>query len=92
MIPPQPENSFRITLELNSKERRLDSVLMKALRDQKTNLKLQTLTRTEFKNLFKEKRILIKLQPANASSSLAAGTTYIDIIGFGENADSATKI
>ena len=55
---------------------------MKALRDQKENLKLRVLSRTEFKQLFKEKRILIKGQPATPSSSLAAGTTYVDILGF----------
>jgi hypothetical protein len=56
--------------------------LMRALREQKDNLKLRVLSRTEFKQLFKEKRILIKGQAATPSSSLAAGTTYVDIIGF----------
>ncbi len=82
MIPAQPKDSYRITLELLSKEPRLDSVLMRAFREQKDNLKLRVLTRSEFKNLFKEKRILIKGQPANPSSALAAGTTYIDVLGF----------
>jgi hypothetical protein len=82
MIPEQPKNSFRIKLELSHRESRLDGVLMKALRDQKENLTLRVLSRAAFKELFKEKRILIKGQPATPSSSLAAGTTYVDIIGF----------
>jgi hypothetical protein len=81
MIPAIPENSFRIVLELPVKESRLDSVLMKAFRNQGQNLKLQSLTRAEFKELFKQKRILIKNQPAVASSGLSAGTTYVDILG-----------
>jgi len=82
MIPAVPENSYRITLELASHEPRLDSVLMKAFRADVKNPKLQTLSRADFKNLFKQKRILIKSQPASASSSLCSGTTYVDILGF----------
>ena len=83
MIPAQPENSYRITLELISREPRLDSVLMKAFRAQgNKNLNLMNISRMQFKQLFKEKRVLIKNQPASASSALAAGTTYIDILGF----------
>ena len=82
MIPEQPKNSFRITLVLSHRESRLDSVLMNAIREQKENLKLRVLSRTAFKQLFKDKRILIKGQPATPASSLAAGTTYVDILGF----------
>ena len=82
MIPTKPENSYRITLEQDNHEPRLDSVLMKAFRNQADHPKLQALTRTEFKNLFKQKRILIKGQPALASSGLSSGTTYVDILGF----------
>ncbi len=82
MIPEQPKNSFRITLVLPHRESRLDGVLMRALREQKDNLKLRVLSRSEFKQLFKDKRVLIKGQAATPSSSLAAGTTYVDIIGF----------
>ena len=41
-------------------------------------------SRTEFKELFKKKRIRIKGQPAVPSSSLAKGTTYVDILGYDE--------
>ena len=81
MIPAIPDNSFRITLELTEREPRLDSVLMKAFRNQGQNLKLQSLSRAEFKTLFKEKRILIKNQPACATSGISSGTTYVDILG-----------
>jgi hypothetical protein len=82
MIPPQPANSFRVTLTLPHKESRLDSVLMEALRAQNKNLDLRNLTRGAFKELFKNKRILIKGQPARPASSLSGGTTYVDILGF----------
>jgi len=81
-IPPQPKNSFRVTLELSSKQPRLDSLLMEALRAQNKNLDLRNLSRAAFKQLFKEKRILIKEQPARPASSLSSGTTYVDILGF----------
>lgn len=83
MIPDQPPNSYRIVLELLSKEPRLDSVLMKAFRAQgNKNLNLMNITRMQFKKLFKEKRVLIKSQPAGPASSIASGTTYIDILGY----------
>jgi hypothetical protein len=81
-IPVQPEGSHRVVLELPYSEPRLDSVLMKALRTQGTNLNLMNVSRGQFKKLFKEKRILIKGQPANAASSIAQGTTYVDILGY----------
>jgi hypothetical protein len=83
MIPEQPKNSARIVLELPYPESRLDSVLMRALRDQK-NLNLRNISRAQFKQLFKDKKILIKGQPASPSSSLAKGTTYVDILGFSD--------
>ena len=82
-VPPQPQNSIRITLQLTSKASRLDSPLMEALRQCK-HLDLKNLSRTEFKKLFNDKRILIKNQPARPSSAVAAGTTYVDILGFSE--------
>ena len=82
MIPPQPKNSFRITLELAFGMPRLDSLLMEALRGQSRNLDLKNLTRATFKQLFKEKRILIKDQPARPASALSSGTTYVDILGY----------
>lgn len=81
-VPPQPPHSFRVILELNSSGVRLDAVLLKSLRDQKENLDLQNITRTTFKTLFQTGKILIKGQRAKPSSTLAKGTTYIDILGF----------
>lgn len=82
MIPPQPKNSFRVTLTLTLKTSRLDSVLMEALRAQNKSLDLRNLSRAAFKELFKNKKILIKGQPARPSSALSAGTTYVDILGY----------
>ena len=81
-IPPQAKNSFRIVLELNSAQKRLDSVLLQALRDQNENINLKNISRVAFKELFKNSKVLIKGQNAKTSSSLAKGTTYIDILGF----------
>jgi hypothetical protein len=82
MIPAIPANSYRIVLEQAHKEDRLDSVLMKAFRNEVKNPKLQAVTRAEFKALFKNRKILIKGQPALASSGISSGTTYVDILGF----------
>ena len=82
MIPAQPPHSFRVTLTLISKMPRLDSVLMEALRAQNQNLDLKNISRAAFKELFKNKRILIKDQPARPASALSGGTTYVDILGF----------
>ncbi len=82
MKPQQPPHSFRITLNLSMGAPRLDSVLMEALRNQKENLDLRNITRATFKELFKNKRILIKDQPARPSSSISAGTTCVDILGY----------
>ena len=81
-IPPQAQNSFRVVLELNRAEKRLDSVLLQALRDQNENLSLKNISRVAFKELFKNSKILIKGQNARTSSALAKGTTYVDILGF----------
>lgn len=81
-IPPQTENSFRIVLELNRAEKRLDSVLLQALRDQNENINLKNISRVAFKELFKNSKVLIKGQSARTSSALAKGTTYVDILGF----------
>jgi hypothetical protein len=82
MIPEQPKDSYRVTLELPYGESRLDGILMRALRGQGENLNLMNVSRLQFKKLFKEKRILIKGQPARATSAIAKGTTYIDILGY----------
>ncbi len=79
-IPPQPKNSVRIVLELNTAAPRLDNVLLPALKNQKQDLKLSNITRTQFKELFKAGQVFIKGQRSRPSSSLAGGTTYVDIL------------
>lgn len=81
-IPPQPANSFRIVLELSRSEKRLDSILLQAIKQQNENLTLREISRTEFKELFNTSRIQIKGQNARPSSALAKGITYVDILGF----------
>ncbi|MEW6057336.1 MAG: hypothetical protein AB1540_12060 [Bdellovibrionota bacterium] len=77
-----PKGSFRIILTLPTSMPRLDQVLLEAIRKQKQNLELKNISRTQFKTLFKEKRIRIKGQNAIPSSALAQGTTEIEILGF----------
>ena len=81
-IPPQMKNSFRIVLELNSAQKRLDTTLLQALRDQNEDINLKNISRTDFKELFNTKKIFIKGQNARPSSAVAKGTTYVDILGF----------
>lgn len=81
-IPPKPPKSFRVVLDLVRSEKRLDTPLLAALRAQKENLDLQNITRTEFKELFNEGKVLIKGQRAKVSSAVAKGITYVDIVGF----------
>lgn len=78
-IPPQPENTVRVTLILERRSDRLDSVLLEAIRQQQTNPNLREISRSALKALFNKKKIQIKGQPARPSSSLATGTTYVDI-------------
>ncbi len=79
-IPEQPKNSFRIGLELNTSEERLDLVLMDALKEQSENKELSLITKTQLKKLFSEKKVLIKGQSARAKSAISSGITYIDIL------------
>ena len=81
-IPYQPANSFRIKLELTRPERRLDTILLQAIKAQNENLDLREVTRTTYKELFSTGKIQIKGQKARPSSSLARGITYVDIIGY----------
>jgi hypothetical protein len=81
-IPPKPANSFRIVLELNRPEKRLDAILLQAIKGQDDNLTLREISRTAFKELFAAGKIQIKGQNARPSSGLARGTTYVDILGF----------
>jgi 23S rRNA-/tRNA-specific pseudouridylate synthase len=82
--PEQPANSYRITLNLDFPESRMDNVLLNALRGQTENEKLKDISRSGLKDLFNQKQIIIKGQRAKSSSALAKGTTYVDILGFGE--------
>ncbi|MGE0632715.1 MAG: hypothetical protein AB7O96_09920 [Pseudobdellovibrionaceae bacterium] len=79
-IPPKPPKSFRVVLELTRSEKRLDNVLLNALKAQTEDLKLQQISRVKFKELFKAGKIQIKGQRAGPSSAIARGTTYIDIL------------
>ena len=81
-VPPKPPNSFRIILELNQSERRLDATLLAAIKGQNEDLNLREISRVKFKELFTSGRILIKGQKANPSSALAKGLTYVDILGY----------
>jgi len=83
--PKKPRDTFRIELTLTASRPRLDQVLIEALRKQTRNHELKHITRTKFKELFKKKRIRIKGQPALPSSSLAHGTTFVDIFGYEED-------
>lgn len=81
-IPPQPANSFRIVLDLNRPENRLDNILLQAIKQQNENLTLREISRTAFKELFNTGKIQIKGQNARPSSGIAKGITYVDILGF----------
>jgi hypothetical protein len=79
-VPPRPPKSTRIVLELGRSEKRLDNVLLAALREQNENPTLKLISRVDFKELFNSGKVLIKGQRAKPSSGLAAGTTYVDIM------------
>jgi hypothetical protein len=79
-IPTQPENSFRVKLEISSPEPRLDVVLFKALQVQNENEELKNISKAHLKRLFLEKKIFIKGQNAKATSAIHSGLTYIDIL------------
>ncbi len=81
-IPPRPPKSFRVTLDVHMSGFRLDTLLLKSLREQKQNLNLQNVTRTTYKELFSTGKILIKGQRARPSSNVCKGITYVDILGY----------
>lgn len=81
-IPPKPPKSFRIVLDLLRSEKRLDTVLLEAIKAQNEDLNLREISRTKYKELFKEGKIQIKGQNATPSSSVAKGVTYVDIFGY----------
>ncbi|MGZ3653048.1 MAG: hypothetical protein ACXVB9_21355 [Bdellovibrionota bacterium] len=84
-LPAPVPGAVRIKLVMNSRQPRLDVHLLEALRAQEENAELKRISRTQFKKLFDEKKILIKGQPAKPSSSLNAGTTWVDVM-FAESA------
>jgi Pseudouridylate synthases, 23S RNA-specific len=79
-IPPQPPKSFRIVIELNKSSKRLDSILLAAMHEQSENMNLKNITRSKFKELFNDGKVMIKGQRATPSSALCKGTTYVDIL------------
>ena len=79
---PQPPNSFRLEIELSSGGHRIDAVLLERLRLQDRCAALKNISRSALKKLFKERKVQIKGQSAVPSSTLAAGVTYVDVIGF----------
>lgn len=81
-IPAQPANSARVILTLSAPEKRMDNKLLETIRNQNENMKLKNLSRAALKKLFNDGKIQIKNQKAKTSSSLAKGTTYVDILGF----------
>jgi hypothetical protein len=80
--PPRPAKSFRIVLNLNFRETRMDNVLLKALHEQNENASLKIISRGALKDLFTKSKIEIKGQRAKSSSALAKGLTYVDILGY----------
>jgi hypothetical protein len=78
--PQQPENSFRVTLELQAPQPRLDIVLLDALKQQNENESLSSISKAHLKRLFTEKKVLIKGQNAKVKSPINSGITYIDIL------------
>ncbi len=81
-IPPRPPKSARIVLELYKAEKRLDGILLSAIKQQNDNLNLREISRVKYKTLFKEGKIQIKGQPARPTSAIAKGLTYVDILGY----------
>lgn len=81
-VPPKPQKSFRIALESDTHASRLDNVLLAGLRAQSENQKLQSISRTQFKELFIKGKVQIKGQNARPSSTITRGTTFVDILGF----------
>lgn len=80
--PEKMKNSFRIALNLENPEDRMDGVLLAALRNQNENQELKVISKAALKELFNQKKIMIKGQRAKSNSSLARGTTYVDILGY----------
>jgi hypothetical protein len=78
--PEVPENSFRVIIEVQEREPRLDTLLLEALKAQSENDDLKTISKIQLKKLFTEKKVLIKGQSAKAKSAISAGKTFVDIL------------
>jgi hypothetical protein len=78
--PEVPENSFRVILELEERETRIDVILMDALKKQTENKELMSISKGQLKKLFTDKKVLIKGQSAKAKSAVSAGVTCVDIL------------
>ncbi len=85
-IPEQPKNSLRIILDLKA-QGRIDGLLLEAIKAQDRHAGLKAISRRAYKELFRNKRIVLKGQPAVPSSMLAAGLTYVDILGYNETSE-----
>ncbi len=80
--PARPAKSFRITINLNYRSERMDTVLIEALRNQNENATLKIISRGALKELFTKGKIEIKGQRAKSNSAINKGITYVDILGF----------
>ncbi|MFT6633507.1 MAG: hypothetical protein ACJAS4_003478 [Bacteriovoracaceae bacterium] len=78
--PEVPENSFRVIIEVEDREPRLDTILFEALKAQNENDDLKNISKIQLKKLFTEKKVLIKGQSAKAKSGINAGKTFVDIL------------
>jgi hypothetical protein len=74
--------SFRITLDLDKAAKRLDTILLAALKEQTESIDLKNISRSKFKALFADGKIMIKGQRATPTSAMAKGITYVDILGY----------
>ena len=81
-IFPQPPHSFRLEINLETGGHRIDSVLLERLKEQDRCVALKNISRSALKKLFKDRKIQIKGQSAVPSSTLAAGVTFVDVLGF----------
>jgi hypothetical protein len=80
--PAKVPGFFRVTLNLDFAEDRMDHVLFTALQAQDENAKLKNISKRALKSLFDDKKIFIKGQRAKSSSRVNKGVTYVDIEGF----------
>lgn len=81
-VPPRPEKSHRVILNLNYRADRMDNVLLEELHNQTENLSLKVISRGALKELFTNGRVEIKGQRAKSNSAIAKGITYVDILGY----------